>query len=150
MKIRIEIVDEADEEIIIRTSRLDEQVGRIQRAVEEITAQGSAMVLYKGDTQFYVRLEEILFFETSGSQICAHTRRDIFETGYKLYELEKLLPGNFIRVSKSAILNLSKVYSVTRNLTASSEVEFEGTHKKVYVSRNYYKMLIGRLEEKRY
>ncbi len=60
---------------------------------------------------------------------------------HKLYELEELLPRAFIRISKSAILNSSKVYSIARNLTASSRVEFFGSHKAVFVSRNYYKLL---------
>lgn len=32
-----------------------------------------------------------------------HTAVDIYETDYKLYELEQLLPGYFMRISKSAI-----------------------------------------------
>ena len=73
----------------------------------------------------------------------------MLETGYKLYQLEELLPNAFLRISKSAIVNLNQVYSITRNLTASSLVEFMHSHKRVYVSRNYYKMLVERLAEKR-
>ena len=66
-----------------------------------------------------------------------------------LYELEELLPGQFMRVSKSAILNTSHVYSITKNLSSSSVVQFRNTHKQVYVSRMYYKPLKCKLEEKR-
>ena len=82
--------------------------------------------------------------------MCAHTAKEVFETRSKLYELEEVLPASFMRVAKSTILNVNHVYSITRNLTASSEVEFKNTHKKVYVSRNYYKALIAKLEEKRF
>lgn len=81
--------------------------------------------------------------------INAHTAEKLYVTDYKLYELEESLPGNFMRISKSAIVNLDHIYSITRNLTASSLVEFYGTLKKVYVSRNYYKALVERLGEKR-
>ena len=64
-------------------------------------------------------------------------------------ELEEMLPGFFMRVSKSTILNTSHIFSINRNLTASSIVAFEHTHKKVYVSRYYYKPLISKLEERR-
>lgn len=67
----------------------------------------------------------------------------------QLYELEELLPGSFMRISKSAIVNTSHIYSISRNLTASSVVAFADTHKQVYVSRYYYKPLINKLEEKR-
>lgn len=80
----------------------------------------------------------------------AHTRDGIYRIRSKLYELEETLPGSFMRVSKSAILNVHHVYSIERNLTASSIVQFQGTHKQVFVSRHYYKALRERLEEKRY
>lgn len=54
-----------------------------------------------------------------------------------------------MRVSKSTILNTDRVYSLTRNLTASSLVTFAGSHKQVYVSRNYYKALVNKIKEKR-
>ena len=93
-------------------------------------------------------MDEILFFETDSDGINAHTRDNIYQTKYKLYELEELLPGSFMRISKSAIVNTSHIYSISRNLTASSVVAFADTHKLVYVSRYYYRPLINKLEEK--
>lgn len=150
MKIRIEIVPPEDEEIIIRVSELNQTVKRIQQSVTEIVSGKSTLALYKNDAQFFVELNQILFFETDESGVCAHTAKEVFETRSKLYELEEILPASFMRVAKSTILNVNHVYSITRNLTASSEVEFKNTHKKVYVSRNYYKALIAKLEEKRF
>ena len=79
----------------------------------------------------------------------AHTAERMYEAQYRLYELEEMLPRYFMRISKSTIVNLNQIYSVTRNLTASSVVEFFESSKKVYVSRNYYKMMIDRMGEKR-
>lgn len=106
-------------------------------------------VFYRGNTEYYLALEEILFFETDGDGINARTRDNIYQTKYKLYELEDLLPGCFMRISKSSIVNTNHIYSISRNLTASSVVAFAGTHKQVYVSRYYYKPLVNKLEEKR-
>lgn len=94
-------------------------------------------------------MNDILFFETADSGVVAHTGNDLYEARYKLYELEEILPGFFMRVSKSTILNTTHIFSINRNLTASSVVAFENTHKKVYVSRYYYKPLIRKLEERR-
>ena len=94
-------------------------------------------------------LSKILFFETDENGISAHTRDEMYQTRYKLYELEDMLPGVFMRVSKSTILNTDQIYSIDRNLTASSVVAFLNTHKKVYVSRYYYKPLTQKLQEKR-
>lgn len=149
MKIRIEITDDSDEEIIIRTRELNEMVSKIEQAVKSITAGDSTLVFHKGEAKYYISPDEILFFETGDGSVCAHTANDVFETKYRLYELEEILPSRFMRVSKSTILNTSRVYSITRNLTASSVVEFADTHKKVYVSRIYYKDLMVRMEGKR-
>ncbi|BDF32713.1 MULTISPECIES: LytTR family DNA-binding domain-containing protein [Extibacter] len=150
MKIRIEIEDNLKEaEIIIRSSVLDEEVQKIQRAVADIVSMEQRLVFYKGDTSYYLPLEDVLFFETEESEVHAHTRKEIYRTKYRLYELEEMLPGYFMRVSKSTILNTRKIYSMTKSLPASCTVEFQGTHKQAYVSRYYYKPLKDRLEEKR-
>ncbi|MBQ8527414.1 MAG: LytTR family transcriptional regulator [Lachnospiraceae bacterium] len=150
MKIKIEIDENlTEEEIVIRGSSLTEEMTAVQKAVAEVLARKQTLTFYKNETEFYIPLEDILFFETDGGGISAHTASDVYTVKYKLYELEKVLPRNFIRVSKSTILNVSKIYSVERNLTASSVVEFAGSHKQVYVSRYYFKSLKISLEEKR-
>lgn len=105
MKIRIEC-DEAVEEtqVLIRCRELDEQITHIQQLLTEAAKQERQFVFYKGDTEFYLPLRDLLFLETDGRGIQVHTRDDIYQTDYKLYELEELLPGNFMRVSKSALL----------------------------------------------
>lgn len=157
MKVRIEFEPELEEnEILIRCKKLDETTQKIQQSIADIIAAESCWTFYKTDqkkgdtpTEYFLPLEQILFFETSQSGISAHTAEDMYETKYKLYELEEKLPGYFMRISKSTIINVNHIYAITRNLTASSAVEFVGTHKQVYVSRLYYKPLKERLEEKR-
>lgn len=46
-------------------------------------------------------------------------------------------------------LNVNQVYSINKNITSSSIVQFYKSYKQVYVSRNYYKVLKQRLEERR-
>ena len=149
MKIKIEMDEQAEEEVIIRCRGMTEQIAAIQRAVSEAAGSVQKIVLYKGNTEYYLPMNDILFFETADHGVAAHTGNDMYEAGYKLYELEEILPGFFMRVSKSTILNTSHIFSINRNLTASSVVAFENTHKKVYVSRYYYKPLISKLEERR-
>ncbi|HBA62247.1 MAG TPA: LytTR family transcriptional regulator [Lachnospiraceae bacterium] len=150
MKIRIEIDSGiAEEEIIIRSRVLDERVRSIQEVIQEAAERNKKMVFYKGETTYYLPLAEILFFETDGNAIHAHTAKDVYQIRYRLYELEELLPGFFMRVSKSTILNTKMIYAMTRSVSASCVVQFQNTHKQVYVSRYYYKPLKNRLEETR-
>lgn len=146
MRIKIEIDAGMDEtEVIIRCSRLDDSIVSLQNSIAEQGNGRRCISLYKGETAYYVPIEDIYFFETEGKEIHAHTADKLFGAAYKLYELEELLPAGFMRISKSTIVNLDYIYSITRNLTASSVVEFMGSSKKVLVSRGYYKALVERL-----
>ena len=149
MKIRIELDSSIEEEVIIRCRELTEEVQMIQKTLADLASKNHRFVFYKGDTEYYLPLAEILFFETEEKVIYAHTKDDMYQMKYRLYELEEFLPGHFMRISKSTILNTNKVYSIQRNLTASSVVEFQNSHKQVFVSRHYYKPLKNKLEEKR-
>jgi len=143
VKLRVEITDGSEEdEIIIRCNRVDENVSKLQTFIQSMSAP--KMIFYKDAQEYYFPLEEILFFETEGEQIHAHTADDAFRVKYRLYELEELLPHFFIRAAKGTIVNTTRIYSINRNLTASSQVKFSGTHKQVYVSRHYF----GALKEK--
>lgn len=142
LKVRIEIDPKADEcEVTIRCNGVSEEVLNIQRLLTSGSPDTSAISFFKGDSEYYLKLNDILFFETEGGVIRAHTADDEFETKYKLYELEEKLPSSFMRISKSTILNTRKIYSITKNLTGASKIEFQGTYKTVYCSRNYYKAL---------
>ena len=107
------------------------------------------LIFYKNDTEYYLNINDILFFETSENSVEAHTEKEVYKIKYRLYELEEMLPNNFVRVSKSTILNVNQIYSINRNLTSSSLVQFYKSYKQVYVSRNYNKILKQRLEERR-
>lgn len=150
MKVVIELDEGLDEEcVVIKCKSLDERIVRLQKLIADVDKKERDILLYKNEKSYYIPSNSILFFETENKQIWAHTANEMFETEYKLYELEEVLPGYFMRISKSAIVNLNQIYSITKNVTSSSVVEFDECHKKVYVSRNYYKALIERLDEKR-
>lgn len=150
MKVKIEIDSALEEtEVVIRCNRLDDSIIALQNSVMGQGGGRRCLSLNKGETSYYVPIEDIYFFETEGKQIHAHTAEKLFEAPYKLYELEEMLPTGFMRVSKSTIVNLDYIYSITRNLTASSVVEFAGSKKKAMVSRGYYKALMDKLETRR-
>lgn len=150
MKIRIEVDNRIEEnEVIVRCNELNDEIKNIQNILTEILSKSKQIIFYKGSTEYYISLDSILFFETEDSGISAHTINNVYLVKYKLYELEDILPSNFLRVSKSTILNINHIYSITRNITSASVVEFKNTHKKVFVSRHYYKVLQFKLLEKR-
>lgn len=150
MRVKIETVSGLQEtEVTIRCEQLDESIVMLQNHIVEQGNGRRCLPLSRGDTEYYIPIEKIYFFETEGKDIFAHTAEQLFECPYKLYELEELLPGGFMRISKSTIANLDYIYSITRNLTASSQAEFQGSNKSVLISRSYYKAVRERLRERR-
>ena len=145
MKVKIEIEEGlAEEEVILRCSRLSDNIVSLQNYISKQGNARRCLSLRNAGTEFYIPMEDIYFFETEGRQMRAHTADRIFS-----YELEELLPGSFMRISKSSIANLDLVYSVTRNLTASSVMEFAGSSKKAMVSRAYFKAVTERLKDRK-
>lgn len=149
MKIRIELVDDlTEDEVLIRCGRVDESIQKIQQYILEQSLLSSKMTFYKGNKEFYFPLDHVLFFETDGEHIYAHTANEEYRIKHRLYELDELLPKHFVRASKSAIVNILQILSITRNITASSLIQFINSHKHEYVSRHYYKELRQRLNER--
>lgn len=150
MKIKMEIDENLqEEEIIVRCRELSDDVVAMQRRIAEAVHAGMRLTVTRGDLEYFLSLNEILFFETADSVVAVHTATQIYETHLRLYELEKMLPGSFLRVSKSCIMNTGMIRSVRKNITGASEVEFTDSVKKAYVSRSYFKVLTDKLEEKR-
>lgn len=149
MKVRIEIDSNIKEdEVIIRCKELTNSIQKIEELISK-EKQIIDIILYKDNIEYYIPLNSILFFETAENGIDAHTNDELYKIKHKLYELEEILPKNFIRVSKSTILNVNQIYSIEKNLAASSTVQFNKSHKQVFVSRSYYKKLKERINERR-
>ena len=95
MKLRIEIDSNLEEtEIVIKAAALTDEIADLQWLLQE--SKSPRLIFYKGTGEYYLDLSEILFFETEGSKIYAHTQKDAYEVRLKLYELEAILPRYFI------------------------------------------------------
>ena len=111
MKIRIELdADSIETEVVIRTAQYSEEVARIQEALEQ--ANQRPIAFYRDTSEYFVELKSILFFETDGAKIYAHSKDNTYEVKLKLYELEERLPTYFCRISKSTIANTKAVYAL--------------------------------------
>lgn len=149
MKIRIEIDDNIDEdEIIINCREFDKNIEALHKSIKQVTNYVN-LIFYKNNIEYYFSLSEVLFFESGENNVFGHTAHDIYQIKNKLYELQELLPNNFVRISKSTIININYIFSIDRKLASSSCISLKNTHKQVYVSRAYFKELKTRLNERR-
>ena len=151
MKIFIETNENlTDDEIIIRCKKPTKAIQKIYQIIADEISLAPNLVFYKENEEYYFPFQEVLFFETNGDKVYAHTSDDTFFTKFRLYELEEILPGYFVRVAKATIINIKHILSISRNITSASLVQFHNSHKKVYVSRLYYPTLTQKLNERRH
>lgn len=149
MKVNLELdANQDDTEVTIHAKELTPEIEYIYHLLQQDSKHPDQIAGYLDDKAYYLNMNDILFFETDSKQVMAHTTKRAFLVKYKLYELENLLAGQFMRVSKSTILNLDQIYSLTRSIS-NCQVEFYDSYKSVYVSRRYYRELRQRLEERR-
>ena len=76
------------------------------------------MIFIKKENSLHkIPLDNILFFESEGRKTVAVMKSGRYEIKKTLSELEDLYSdSNFFRVSKSALVNLAKVVSVTSDV----------------------------------
>ena len=148
MKIRIELDDGLYEiEVVIRAGQLSAELEQIQQALSQVNRP--QLIFYKGNSEYFLDLTDILFFETDGSRVFGHSRDNAYEVKFKLYELEDCLPPYFCRISKSSIVNTRSIYSLEKSFSGTSIIHFYDTVKQIHVSRHYYQLLKEKLRETR-
>ena len=149
MKLKIEIDSGLSKEVIIRAPEFDAECAEIQRAVEKAIASTGEIALRGAHGEFFVPYTELFFFEAGDDRVYAHTASEVFTCQMRLAELEEMTPRTFCRASKSVLINTSKIRSITRSPTGVGEASFNGTAKKTYISRMYFKSVREVIEETR-
>jgi len=149
VKIRLDISSEYQEkEVIIRANKKDEEVAEILCNLQEIDTKLHNINGYLDNTVYSLSTQDILFFETNDRNVYAHTKDNAFLIHYRLYELEENLPDNFLRVSKSSILNVDGVKSLTQSVMGNL-IQFRDSYKQIYVSRRFLKKLKLKLNQRK-
>lgn len=144
MKITIvDRTDEEEDEIIIRCRQVDEHILKLIYAMragqEKITATKDGKIVQ-------IPPKEIFYFEAVDNKVFLYLEKEVYETRFKLYELEERFHGtDFLRISKSVILNLAKVKSLSPVFNGRFEAAMKNGEKLV-ISRQYVSVLKEKLE----
>lgn len=139
MDVEIEQVGrERKEQVLIRCHAVTEEVREIAAFVK--SRQGS-LTGVKDSRQYEIAVSDIYYFESVDGKTFLYTKDQVYETAYRIYELESMLRSkNFLRVSKSMLLNLMKIRSIQSALNGRfAAVLLSG--EEVIISRNYVKGL---------
>lgn len=134
------IIDESEEyedvEITIRCRQIDK---RLRRVIKQIKHH-EIMLTGKQDGQVYsIVVGELYYFESVDNQTFLYAQKEIYASDLKLYELEKLVKDtDFIRVSKSLIVNTSYIKSVRALFNGKFEATLTNGEK-IVINRHYVK-----------
>ena len=134
MKIIIETPLEGEEEqIIVKSNNITPE---LLAALSKIASQDNTLIAHVDAEIHRVRPADIFYIETVDNKTFIYCENNVYESKQKLYELEELKMTDFLRISKSAIINLCKVKSLIPSMSGRLEaVLFNG--ERVVISRQY-------------
>ena len=143
MKITIMESDEADElEIILKCKEMNEEVIRILTSLRSFERKVTGTLNGK---IYLLSPDDIYYFEAVDKKNFAYTKQNVFEVSMRLYQVEEMFgDGNLFRATKSTIINLDKVKTITPRFGGKVEVMLENGENMI-VSRQYVPMLKEKL-----
>ena len=134
MRVEIKILKDIDEAYaVIYTDAITEEIQAIVSAMElanpVITAKAKGRIRV-------LQPKEIMIVRTEGEKTMIHTRAEAYVSPKRLYELEAQLGKGFMRISKSAIVNLREIESVESSFNGVMMLVLKNGCKD-YISRKY-------------
>jgi DNA-binding LytR/AlgR family response regulator len=128
------ISDRADEQVIIECVEITKDIKDIQAYV---MTKGTTLTGERDGRTYKFELENVYYFEAVDERVFAYTNDKVYEMKIRLYELESAYTAHhFIRCSKSFIVNLMKLDSISPALNGRFTAHMKNGEK-IIVSRQY-------------
>ena len=141
MKINIHIDPSRDEEVIVYAHKRNRVVDEIERLVEENDIE---LVGYIEREATLLKLSEIYCFRVVDGKVYAQTISHEYLLKARLYQLEEILPDNFIKINQSCIANIKLIERFSADFSGTLRVIFKNGETD-YVSRRSLKNVKERL-----
>lgn len=144
MDVRIEqIENESEELVLIRCREVTEEVREIETFVKSrqgcLTGSADAK-------QYEIAVTDVCYIESVDGKTFLYTNDRVYETAYRIYELEALLAAkHFLRISKPMLVNLMKIRSIQPAFNGRF-LAILSSGEKVIISRSYVKALKAALK----
>lgn len=143
MKIEIRVNENMeDTSIVVTCKHLTPEIERIITALRLLDKQ---LTVKKGIETYLLDVEEIIYIESVDRKCFIYTAKEVFESDYKLYELEKSLEENgFLRVSKACLIRLKSIRSLQADIDRRIRITMSNGEQLI-ASRFYANELKNRL-----
>lgn len=144
MKITIETPNPGEEdEVVFRVANIDE---RLLQVINSLKTEKISLTGYLDDKIVKLNPKDVFYFESVDNKVFAYAGKDVYEIRKKLYEIEEeKLCVDYMRISKSMIINISKIVYVKPSLNGRFEARLRNDEKLI-ISRQYVNELKKRLD----
>jgi DNA-binding LytR/AlgR family response regulator len=135
MKIIIEECNPGEEDqVIIRCKKLDENILKL---ISELKQGQKKLTGIKDGNIVMIDPSNIYYFEGVDNKVFLYCKQNVYETKLKLYEIEEEYKNtDFFRASKSVILNVAKIKSISPAYSGRFEAQLFNDEV-VVISRQY-------------
>ena len=123
----------AEEEIIVLCHNISPE---LLTMLNSFKTPSNTLIASIGTELHKVAPSDVYYFEAVDKKTFIYCEKDVYEAKQKLYELEELALKGFFRISRSTIVNLSKVTSVVPSLSGRAEAILVNKER-VVISRFY-------------
>lgn len=126
--------EEKEIKINISCQKMTPEVERILSMLHMLNKQ---LTGYKAGEMYLIEAADVLYIDTADKRTFLYTKNDVYETAFKLYELEEQLEeADFFRANKSCIINFRHIASLKSELNRRLLVTMTNGEQLI-VSRQY-------------
>ena len=134
MKIKVKIMPELDEtEIIIQSKEMTSEIKNIERF---ISLYDLSLSVKKDDRNYSLSPTDIYYIDAIDHDVFVYTKDEVYETSYKLYQLEEMYPSILLRVNKNTLINHKMIHSFKTSINGRMEAELKNKDR-IVISRMY-------------
>lgn len=138
IKISTNVSDEYKEpSIIINAPAMTEEIQNIVQYISNVNGIPNKILANKNDEIYFIDLNKVICFFSKDKNNYVRIREGIYKIKYKLYELEENLSSKeFIRISKSCIINMNQVKCFDTSVLGTILVKMEDNSSEIVSKRN--------------
>jgi DNA-binding LytR/AlgR family response regulator len=131
--------------VTIEYKEKNEQVNKLIDYIEHLEEVENCFIASADGRIYSISINDILYIESVDRKTFGYTVDEVYELGLRLYEIEeryKLM--DYMRISKSCIVNLKKIHSLKPDFGGKILATMENDEK-LYISRQYASVLKEKL-----
>ncbi len=141
MKFSLFIDKSREEEVMVFAHEKNELIEDIEKLV---SAQNHTLIGYTDNEAVVIDTSKAECFIVESNKVFVVTEDGKFRLKERLYQIEKILPGHFIKINQSCICNIRSIRKFDVSISGSLTVIFKSGYRD-YVSRRNVKNVKERL-----